>query len=132
MTGNTKKLAEALAMRLQLECHDISSPLDGKTDILFFGSSLYKNTFDPAVGEFLKSNREKISCVVFFGSSASGRTAQKKLVPYCESLGIKVYSEYFNCLGHFLFLHKKKPDEDDIENLYSFALKASEELGKDQ
>ena len=34
-TGNTKKLAEAIAQELNIEAQELSAPLSEKTDILF-------------------------------------------------------------------------------------------------
>ena len=40
-TGNTKKLAQAIAEALGVEAKDITCPLEEKTDILFLCNSVY-------------------------------------------------------------------------------------------
>lgn len=41
MTGNTKKLAEAIAAALDVTAEDLSKPLTEDVDVLFLGSSVY-------------------------------------------------------------------------------------------
>ncbi|MBQ7464382.1 MAG: flavodoxin, partial [Lachnospiraceae bacterium] len=54
-TGNTKRLAEAIAKELGVEALPISSPVEEKVDILFLGNSYYAFTIDPEVRAFVRS-----------------------------------------------------------------------------
>ncbi len=40
-TGNTAKLAEAIAKTLGIKAKTVDTPLEGDVDILFLGSSVY-------------------------------------------------------------------------------------------
>lgn len=40
-SGNTKKLADAIAEALKTEAMDISHEVNGEVDVLFMGSSVY-------------------------------------------------------------------------------------------
>ena len=130
-SGNTKKLAEAVADAVGVTADDISVPLQEKADILFLGSSLYAGGYDPSVGEFITKNADKIGIIVSFGSSASNMSTYKKVKALAEQKGIKVCDEYFNCPGHFLFLHKNRPNRADLEAVASFAKSVCDKLKTD-
>ena len=125
-SGNTKKLADAVASAIGVTAQSIDTDLSEKTDVLFLGNSLYAGKYDPAVESFLEKNADKIGILVSIGSSASGKTTLKKLTAFAETKGIRVYEKAFNCLGHFLFMHKTRPDENDCREAAAFAKKVLE------
>lgn len=127
-SGNTEKLAKGIAEALGCECSDISAGLGEKTDVLFLGSSVYAGGFDASVGDFIKQNADKIGQIVCFGSSASGRSTYNKVKALAEASGIKIYKDFYNCPGHFMFLNKTRPNEKDIGEAADFAKKAVAEL----
>ena len=129
--GNTKKLAQAVAEAVGVAASDISVPLEKKADILFLGSSLYAGGFDPAVGEFIANNANKIGTIVSFGSSASNLSTFKKVKALAQEKGVRVYDEFFNCPGHFMFLHKNRPNKADEEAAASFAKSVCAKLKTD-
>lgn len=51
-TGNTKKLAQAVAEALGVEALPISKPLSEPVDLLFLGNSYYAFSIDPEVRSF--------------------------------------------------------------------------------
>ena len=122
--GNTKKLADAVADALGVTASDVSVDLEEKADILFLGASVYAGTFDKPVGSFLNKNAANIGTIVCFGSSASGKTVLNKVRAWAEATGVNVYNECFNCYGHFLMLHRDRPNEDDCRAAGEFALAA--------
>lgn len=130
-SGNTKKLAEAVAEAVGVAANDISVPLEEKADILFLGSSLYAGGFDSAVGEFIANNANKIGTIVSFGSSASNMSTFKKVKALAQEKGIQVYDEFFNCPGHFMFMHKNRPNKADTEAAASFAKSVCAKLKTD-
>ena len=122
-SGNTKKLAEAIAEALGTAAQDVSAALDEKVDLLFLGNSLYAGKPDASVVDFIEKNADKIGCIANFGSSASLRSTFKKIQELADSKGIKVCPEEFVCPGSFLFMHKGRPNESDLEAAKAFALK---------
>jgi len=122
-SGSTKKLADAVAEAAGVNAADVSADLTERVDVLFIGASMYKFTFDPRIADFLVRNRDKIGAVACFGASASGKTPLAKLRTFCEEKGIKVLEDSFYCLGHFLMLHKDRPNEDDLRAAGEFAKK---------
>ena len=122
-SGNTQKIAEAIAKAADTEAKPITEDLAEPIDVLFLGSSLYKFTYEPAVGEFLKRNAAKIGKLVLFGTSASGKSTMPQLRPVCEQLGIPLCGQEFVCLGKFLFAHKNRPNAEDTAAAAAFAEK---------
>ena len=54
-TGNTKRLAEAVAQAVGVEALPISSPVTEQVDVLFLGNSYYAFSIDPEVRSFIRS-----------------------------------------------------------------------------
>ena len=121
-TGNTKRLADALAKAVGVEALPISVPVTEKTDILFLGNSYYAFTIDPEVREFIKSlDKDKVAKIVNFGSAAMMNSTIKKVSAEAKKVGIPVDSREFHCKGEFKGIHKGKPDEKDLEAIAAFA-----------
>lgn len=120
-SGNTQKLAEAVANAVGANALDVAANLDEKADVLLLGSSLYAGNCDKSVAAFLEQNKDNIGVLVCFGSSASGRSTHTKITKLCNNLGINVCEDFFNCAGHFLFMHKERPNEQDLAAAAKFA-----------
>ena len=122
-SGNTKKLAEAVAEAVRVEAKDITAPLTEKADILFLGSSYYAFDADEAVKKFITDNKANIGKIVLFGSSAMMKSMKKPISKITDAIGVAVADEEFHCRGEFKMFHKGRPDEKDIENIKAFAKK---------
>ena len=121
-TGNTKRLAEAVAGAVGATALPISEPVTERADILFLGSSYYAFSIDPEVRAFIKSlDKEKIGKIVVFGSAAMLNSTYKKVKAEADKLDIPVDSREFHCKGEFKGIHKGKPDEADLKRAAEFA-----------
>lgn len=120
-SGNTKKLAEAVADALAVPAKDVTVPLTEKADILFLGSSYYAFDVDDAVKEFLKNNKDKIGKIVCFGTSAMMKSMKKPITKISKDLGIIVADEEFHCRGSFGPMHRGRPNEKDVHEIADFA-----------
>lgn len=120
-SGNTERLARAVAEAAGVKAQDISVSLKEKTDILFLGCSYYAFDMDPLVKEFLKQNHDKIGKIVCFGTSAMMKSMVKPMKRAVKSMNIEVYPEDFHCRGEFKSVHKGRPDANDLENAKRFA-----------
>lgn len=69
-TGNTKKLAEAVASSIGVTAKDVVQPLEEDVDILFLCNSVYWNGIDGKVKVFLKAPSHKIGRLVNVSSAA--------------------------------------------------------------
>ncbi len=121
-TGNTKKLAEAVAKELGVEALPISEPVNEKVDILFLGNSYYAFSIDPEVRRFVESlDKEKIGRIVNFGSAAMLNSTYKKVKAVADGKGIPMDPKEFHCRGEFKGIHKGRPNEEDIKAAVQFA-----------
>ena len=123
-TGNTKRLAEAVAKAVGVEALPITAPVAESVDILFLGNSYYAFTIDPEVRRFVESlSKEKVGKIVNFGSAAMMNSTWKKVKAVADKVGISMDEREFHCKGEFKGLHKGKPDESDLVAAAAFAKK---------
>lgn len=123
-TGNTKRLAEAIAKAVGVEALPVTAPVTESVDILFLGSSYYAFTIDPEVRRFVESlSKEKVGKIVNFGSAAMMNSTWKKVKAVADKVGISMDEREFHCKGEFKGLHKGKPDESDLVAAAAFAKK---------
>jgi len=123
-TGNTKRLAEAIAKAVGAEALPISTPVTEPVDILFLGNSYYAFTIDPEVRAFVLSlDKGKVGKIVNFGSAAMMNSTYKKVKAVADKVGIPMDEREFHCKGEFKGLHKGKPDENDLKAAAEFARK---------
>ena len=121
-TGNTKRLAEAIANELGVEALPLTSPITEPVDILFLGNSYYAFSIDPEVRSFVASlSKDKVGKIVNFGSAALLNSTYKKVKAEAEKVGIPMDEREFHCKGEFKMLHKGKPDTADMRAAAEFA-----------
>ncbi|MBR3264727.1 MAG: hypothetical protein IKI61_02030 [Erysipelotrichaceae bacterium] len=121
-TGNTKRLAEAIGQALGVEALPLSEPLKEPVDVLFLGNSYYAFSIDPEVRTYVRSlDKEKVGCIVNFGSAAMLNSTWKKVKAEADKVGIPMDEREFHCKGEFKGLHKGKPDEEDLKAAAEFA-----------
>ena len=121
-TGNTKRLAEAIAKELGVEALPISEPVDEQVDFLFMGNSYYAFDIDPEVKKFVSSlDKENVGKIVNFGSAAMLNSTDKKVKAVADKAGIAMDEKEFHCKGEFKGIHKGRPNENDLKEAVEFA-----------
>ena len=121
-TGNTKRLAEAVAEALGTEALPISTPVDEPVDILFLGNSYYAFSIDPEVRNFIRSlDKNNVGRIVNFGSAAMLNSTWKKVKAEADKAGIKMDEREFHCTGEFKGVHKGRPNAEDLAAAAAFA-----------
>jgi len=121
-TGNTKRLAEAVAEAVGAEALPIGAPIEEAVDILFLGNSYYAFSIDPEVREFIRSlDSGKVGRIVNFGSAAMLNSTWKKVKAEADRAGVAMDEREFHCRGEFKGIHKGRPNEDDMRAAASFA-----------
>ena len=127
-TGNTKRLAEAIAAAVGAEALPISTPAAEPVDILFLGNSYYAFTIDPEVRSFLQTlDKGKVGRIVNFGSAAMLNSTWKKVKAEADKRGIPMDHREFHCKGEFKGVHKGRPNDEDLKAAAAFAKKIAEE-----
>ncbi|MBR2844064.1 MAG: hypothetical protein IKF00_02510 [Solobacterium sp.] len=121
-TGNTKRLAEAVAKALGTTALPISTPVDEPVDILFLGNSYYAFSIDPEVRNFIRSlDKNNVGRIVNFGSAAMLNSTWKKVKAEADKAGIKMDEREFHCKGEFKGVHKGRPNAEDLAAAAAFA-----------
>ena len=121
-TGNTKRLAEAVAEAVGAEALPLSSPIEEPVDILFLGNSYYAFSIDPEVRSFIRSlEKGKVGRIVNFGSAAMLNSTWKKVKAEADKIGIPMDKREFHCKGEFKGLHKGRPNNEDLKAAAAFA-----------
>ncbi|WP_026496184.1 flavodoxin family protein [Butyrivibrio sp. WCD3002] len=120
-TGNTKRLAKAIAKELGVEALPISEAIEEPVDILFLGNSYYAFNIDPEVKAFVGSlDKNKVGKIVNFGSAAMLNSTYKKVKAEADKVGIPMDEKEFHCKGEFKGIHKGRPNQDDIDAAVQF------------
>ncbi len=123
-TGNTQRLAEAVAEAAGVEALPVSVPVTEPVDILFLGNSYYAFSIDPEVRKFVLSlDKTMVGRIVNFGSAAMLNSTYKKVKAEADKVGIPMDEREFHCKGEFKGIHKGKPDESDLKAAAEFAKK---------
>ena len=121
-TGNTRRLAEAVAEAVGAEALPLSSPIEVPVDILFLGNSYYAFSIDPEVREFIrKLDKSKVGRIVNFGSAAMFNSTYKKVKAEADKVGIPMDEREFHCKGEFKGVHKGRPNAEDLAAAADFA-----------
>ena len=121
-TGNTQKLAAAIAKELGVEALPVSMPVTEPVDILFLGNSYYAFTIDPEVRDFIRSlDKKLVGKIANFGSAAMLNSTYKKVKAEADKVGIPMANKEFHCKGEFKGVHKGRPNEDDLAAAAAFA-----------
>ena len=121
-TGNTKRLAEAVAAAAGVEALPISTPVTEPVDILFLGNSYYAFSIDPEVRSFIRSlDKTKVGKIVNFGSAAMLNSTWKKVKQEADKAGIPLDDREFHCKGEFKGVHKGRPNAEDLKDAADFA-----------
>ena len=121
-TGNTRRLAEAVAEAVGAEALPLDAPIDEPVDILFLGNSYYAFTIDPEVRGFIRTlDRSRVGRIVNFGSAAMLNSTYKKIKAEADKVGIPMDEREFHCKGEFKGLHKGQPNTEDLAAAADFA-----------
>ena len=121
-TGNTRRLAEAVAEAVGEKALPISTPVTEPVDVLFLGNSYYAFSIDPEVRDFVRSlDKGKVGRIVNFGSAAMLNSTYKKVKAEADRAGIPMDEREFHCKGEFKGIHKGRPNEEDLQAAAEFA-----------
>lgn len=129
-TGNTKRLAEAIAKELGVEALPIDTPINEKVDVLLLGNSYYAFTIAPEVSTFVSGlSKDKVGRIINFGTAAMMKSTYKKVRSVASTVGIPVLDKEFHCKGEFKGMNKGRPNEDDLNAAREFARNIKKEMG---
>ncbi len=122
VTGNTKRLAEAVASAVGAEALPIPAPITEPVDVLFLGNSYYAFSIAPEVRDYIRTlDKAMVGRIVNFGSAAMLNSTYKKVKAEADLAGIALDAREFHCKGEFKGIHKGRPNEKDLAEAAAFA-----------
>jgi flavodoxin len=121
-TGNTKKVAEAIAAELKVTAKDIKTtgalPPDA---FIFLGTGCYGATLPKEIGAFMEKNKFRGRIMALFTTSAFGSEAERGLIEKQIIGKGAVITHNFKCYGHFLTTKKQHPTQEELNKAREFA-----------
>lgn len=120
-SGNTKKLADAISAISGVPALTIDTPLEGDVDVLFLGSSVYAFGIDEKMQNFIQNlDSSKVKKVVNFSTAALVPSTYAQVSKLLATKNIPLDEREFHCRGKFKFMHKSRPNEDDVKAMKDF------------
>ena len=123
MTGNTRKVAQAIAAELGVAAEDAKAK-DGLAEgsLIFLGAGLYGPLRGWGLKQFIATNDLHGRRVALFGTSGAGRGRElAALEELVVARGAEVVGRFF-CSGQFLFLvNHGHPTSQDLADARRFA-----------
>ena len=125
-TGNTKKVAEAIATAVGAVATPIRNfPAVEGTDLLFIGDGVYAGTVHRKTKKFIKSLKgstiKKAAVFSAFGGQDIANAILKQLL---KEQGVPVAQECFSCRGKsWWILNRTHPTDQELSAAKEFAVK---------
>ncbi|MBR2760201.1 MAG: flavodoxin domain-containing protein [Solobacterium sp.] len=122
-TGNTEKVAEAIAEVCGVKAADINKPnnITG-SDLLFVGMGIYNGKPDNFLLDYLDQlPANTIKGAALFSTSGRGTDQMELAVNLLEHKGIQIYPKHLLLKGSVLFFNKGKPGEAELNEAREFA-----------
>ena len=118
--GNTKKIADFVSNKLQIEALDVSNNLEEKAETLILINAMYAANIDKEVKAFLEFNKDSIGTLVNINSSASGASTYKVVKKVCDANNINISDKEFHTVASWIFLNKGRSKDDYFNKLEIF------------
>jgi flavodoxin len=131
-SGNTKKIAEAIAEELGVLKTEQIPPAypPENVQLLFLGTAIYAGKPDPKMIEFIRTlNNNRVKNVAIFSTNMGKDEGLQEVKNLLKEKEINVIDETFSCRGRaFVFFNRKKPDSDDIKAAKEFARRVQDSI----
>lgn len=96
-SGNTEKVAQAIAKKLGLEAKSVQAPLDGDVDLLFLGGAIYAGGINRELKKFLKAlGPGQTKNIVLFSTAMGTKNIGAKVEKLLGGKGAALYGEEFH------------------------------------
>jgi flavodoxin len=121
-TGNTRKVAEAIAAELKVKAKDIKDAGTlPKDSFIFLGTGCYGATLPKEIEKFMKLNKFSGRIIALFTTSAFGSAAERSLMEKQITAKGAIITHNFKCYGHFLTMKKEHPTTEELQKAREFA-----------
>jgi len=123
LTGNTKKVAEAIATELGVIAESVKTKDKlAEESFVFLGTGLYGPYGSRGFRQIINGNNFDGRKVALFGTSGEGKGKEVEALEETVAAKGAAISGRFYCKGRFLFfINRTRPTEEDLENARTFA-----------
>lgn len=124
LTGNTKKIAEAIAEQAGVQAESIAEDSCVQdVDLLFIGDGIYAGKPHAATQKLLSSiHAGNVAHVAIFGTYGGQKKAIEQMKATLKKQGVDVFDASFGCKGRaWLVANRAHPSEEDIAQAKQFA-----------
>jgi flavodoxin len=121
-TGNTRKVAEAIADELGVEAKNIKTVDKVAQDaFIFLGSGYYGAVMVKPIADFIERNGLQGRKIALFGTSGFGWEKELSIMEkQVTNKGVEVVGR-FNCFGRFAAVKIGHPTADELDQARAFA-----------
>ena len=99
-SGNTKVIAEAIAVAAGTQAKDVSVPLTVKPDVLFLGGAVYAFHIAGKLKKFIKTlSPESTAKIAVFSTAGNPGGASGLIKKQLQKRGITPVEREFHCIG---------------------------------
>ena len=122
MTGNTRKVAEAIAAELDVKVENVKEKeWLTKSSFVFLGSGCYASKPGKELQEFIARNDFKGRQVALFGTSGGGRGDEVRVMEeLLKSKGALMKGSFY-CKGRFVLVNRGHPSGEELAKAREFA-----------
>ena len=122
LTGNTKKVADAIASELGVAAENVKTKdALAEDSLVFLGAGLYGPLRGWGLRRFIDGNSFEGRKVALFGTSGEGKGKEiGALEEAVVAKGAEIAGRFF-CRGRFLFLKRDHPTSKDLSSARRFA-----------
>lgn len=120
-SGNTEKVAQAIAKEVGVIAEPITKGISKNTDILFLGGAVYWAGIDSELKNFILSLDSNVKKVAIFSTTAIVKSAYPEMSKLLKSKNILICDTEFHCKGKFSKFHKERPNAEDLTLAKQFA-----------
>ena len=123
--GNTKKVAEAIALELGVTAENVKAKKGlAKDSFVFLGSGCYAGKPGKKLQKFIKSNDFQGRQVALFGTSGGGKGDEVKVIAeLLKPAGALMRGSFYCQGGGFLLFIRGHPNSEELANAREFARK---------
>lgn len=124
-TGNTEKLAQAIANGLRVQAKQLGNDMatvSEPVDMLFIGDGIYFGKVNKKTRSFIESLDAKlIRNAAVFATYGGNEKAGKEIKELLKNKGINVLDEPFTCKGRaWKLINRKHPNDTDLKNVMHY------------
>ena len=129
LTGNTKKVAEAIATELDVVAENVKTKAGlVEESFVFLGAGLYGPLRSWGLRRFIDGNNFDGRKVALFGTSGEGKGKEVRALEEAVTAKGAEIAGRFHSKGKFLFfINRRHPTSKDLENAKKFAREVSKD-----